>query len=503
MVKKLNVVFFMLGLIIMGVLNLIFFNKGEISVAENRTLAKFPEFSMEKIKNGEFFSGVENFYSDRFMFRDSWISLSNRINAFKGNAGEDEAEIVTVDIGDQFAQNPDESAKSESKTPENKTPQTDATKPNDSTATLPEATDPAQTQQTNGLIDNIGGLNERTKLYAKESIDKYIANNPNAAVSDSGAGDAVNTPNTDIVINDAQDNEVGEMRSNFLVLKDAAYEIFGFSKASIQFYAESINQFADKMPESTRVFSLIAPSHIEFIQNKKYREMSASQEEAIGLINSFLNNKVTPVDARSKILPHYAEYLYFRSDHHWTARGAYYAYEAFVDKAGFAPVTLDKYQKKEFPGFLGTLYDRTRNAKIAANPDTVEVFMPLVDSTFQIHTSKGGVLNWNVINESYGKPSFKNKYLVFMSGDEPLSIITTNVDTDRKILVFKDSYGNAFIPFLMNHYKEIHVIDPRHYKANAVAYAMQNGFDDVLFLNYNVVIAGNQNFAKNIRRVTQ
>lgn len=502
MVKKLNVVLFVLGLITMGILNLIFFNKGEISVAENRTLAKFPEFSMDKVKSGEFFTGIENFYADRFMFRDSWIGLSNRISALKGNAGEDEAEIVTVDIGDQFAQNPDESGNTP--TTENNLPQP----PNpQSEQSVNSAETPDQTENTeqpsNGLINNIGGLNPRTKLYAKESIDKYIAENPNAVVSNSGASEASPTPNTEIVINDAQDNEVGEMKSNFLVLKDAAYELFGYSKASCQFYAESINQFADKMPEGTRVFSLIAPSHIEFIQNKKYREMSASQEEAIGVINSFFNSKINPVDARSKILPHYAEYLYFRSDHHWTARGAYYAYEAFVDKAGFAPVTLDKYEKKEFPGFLGTLYDRTRNAKIAANPDTVEVFMPLVESTFQIHTSKGGVLNWNVINESYGKPNFKNKYLVFMSGDEPLSIITTNVDTDRKILVFKDSYGNAFIPFLMNHYKEIHVIDPRHYKANAVAYATQNGFDDILFLNYNIVIAGNQNFAKNIRRVTQ
>ena len=231
--------------------------------------------------------------------------------------------------------------------------------------------------------------------------------------------------------------------------------------------------------------------------------MSASQEEAIQVIDSYLSPRITPVDARSSLLSHYQEYLYFRSDHHWTARGAYYAYEAFVKAAGFSPVTLDKYEKKEFLGFLGTLYDKTRSAKIAANPDTVEVFMPLVESTFQIHTAKGGVLNWNVINENYGKPSFKNKYLVFLSGDEPLSVITTNVDTDRKILVFKDSYGNAFIPFLMNHYKEIHVIDPRHFQANAAAYAVEQGFDDVLFLNYAVVIAGNQNFAKNIQRVTQ
>lgn len=501
MIKKLNVVAFVLGLVVMGVLNLFLYNRQEISEAENRKLATFPEFSMESLKSGKFFTGIEDFYADRFMFRDSWISLSNKITSFKGAAGEDEAEIITLETGDQFADNPNEGmeqpkemqeAKQEAKQeqPAEQTPETPA-----------EAAEP---EVKSVLVSGVNDLNARVKLYAKKGISQYLAKNPEAAkqtADSSGANTA--TPNMETVIPDAADNEVGEMKSNFLVLKDAAYEVFGYSTKACQFYAESINQFAAKMPETTRVFSLVAPSHIEFVQNKKYREMSGSQEEAINVINGFFTPKIEPVDARSSMLPHYGEYLYFRSDHHWTARGAYYAYEAFVKKAGFSPVTLDKYQVKEFPKFLGTLYDKTRSQKVAANPDTVEVFMPLVQSDFKIHTRGGGVLNWNVINESYGKESFKNKYLVFMSGDEPLSIITTNVDTDRKILVFKDSYGNAFIPFLMNHYKEIHVIDPRHFQSNAATYAQQQNFDDVLFLNYAVVIAGNQNFAKNIVRVTQ
>lgn len=498
MIKKLNVLLFVLGLAIMGILNVIFHNRQEVSAAENRTLAKFPAFSAESLKSGEFFTGIENFYADRFMFRDQWIGVSNKIEALKGVSGEDEVEIISLDTGDQFANDPDQStvnqpAASEATTQEDK---------KEELAQTNEAEPVAE--KANGAVSSINDLGERVRIYANKGIEAYLAANPEEAKSAADASpQSPETPNTEITIEDTQSNEVGEMKSNFLVLKDAAYEIFGYRTASCQFYAEAINQFAAKMPETTKIYSLVAPSHIEFVQNKKYREMSGSQEEAIGVINAALSPRVMPVDAKSSLVQHYQDYLYFRSDHHWTARGAYYAYEAFVKTAGFSPVTLDKYEKKEFPGFLGTLYDKTRSAKIAANPDTVEVFMPRVESDFKIHTRNGGILDWNVINESYGKPSFKNKYLVFLSGDEPLSIITTNVDTDRKILVFKDSYGNAFIPFLMNHYKEIHVIDPRHFKSNAVAYANEKGFDDVLFLNYAVVIAGNQNFAKNINRVTQ
>lgn len=487
MIKKLNVVLFVLGLIVMGLLNMILYNRQEISAQENRALAKFPELSAENLKSGAFFTGIETFYADRFMFRESWIGLGDKLNALKGISGEDEAEIITLNTGDQFAAGPDKAQEQPA-----------------SVEVKPAETEVVAEERGAGLVGSVRDLNERVKLYARREIEEYLAANPQEANEVSGAETAQPTaPNTEMVINDVDDNEVGEVRSNFLVLKDSVYEIFGYRTAACQFYAESLNQFAAKVPENVRIFSLIAPSHIEFVQNKKYREMGSSQEEAIGVINSFLAPRITPVDARSSIFAHYQDYLYFRSDHHWTARGAYYAYEAFVRTAGFSPVTLDKYEKKDFPGFLGTLYDKTRSQKVAANPDTVEVFMPLVESTFKIHTSKGGVLDWNVINESYGKASFKNKYLVFLSGDEPLSIITTNVDTNRKILVFKDSYGNAFIPFLMNHYKEIHVIDPRHFQANAVAYANEKGFDDILFLNYSVVIAGNQNFAKNIQRVSQ
>ena len=491
MIKKLNVVLFVLGLLVMGIMNLFLYNKAEVSAAENRTLAKFPEFSTEALKSGDFFSGIETFFSVRFMFRDSWIGLNDNLMALKGMTGEDEAEILTLKTGDQFAADPDKA--------QEKDPKEASTAENEKSA---DTTETETMAAQAGLVSSVSDLNDRVKLYARRQIAEYLARHPEETKPSAAASEQA-APNMETVIEDTQDNEAGEVKSNFLVLKDAAYEIFGYRSASCQFYAESINQFAAKMPESMRVFSLVAPSHIEFIPNKKYREMGSSQEEAIQVINSFFSPRIMPVDARSSLLSHYQDYLYFRSDHHWTARGAYYAYEAFVKTAGFSPVTLDKYEKKEFPGFLGTLYDKTRSAKIAANPDTVEVFMPLVESTFQIHTAKGGVLNWNVINENYGKPSFKNKYLVFLSGDEPLSVITTNVDTDRKILVFKDSYGNAFIPFLMNHYKEIHVIDPRHFQANAAAYAVEQGFDDVLFLNYAVVIAGNQNFAKNIQRVTQ
>ena len=300
MIKKLNVVLFVLGLLVMGVMNLFLYNRADVSAAENRTLAKFPQFSTEALKSGDFFSGIEAFYADRFMFRDSWIGLNDKIMALKGVSGEDEAEIITLNTGDQFAADPDKAqakANEPAETKETKEEKEAATTETEkATDTAAEAA-PARA----GLVSSIKDLNDRVKLYARRQIAAYLAKHPEETNPVADAAPA--TPNMETVIDDAQDNEAGEVKSNFLVLKDSAYEIFGYREAACQFYAESLNQFAAKMPETMRIFSLVAPSHIEFIQNKKYREMSGSQEEAIRVIDSYLSPRITPVDARSSLLP--------------------------------------------------------------------------------------------------------------------------------------------------------------------------------------------------------
>ncbi len=123
---------------------------------------------------------------------------------------------------------------------------------------------------------------------------------------------------------------------------------------------------------------------------------------------------------------------------------------------------MDQFEKTEIEGFLGYLYNKNFNRNVKNNPDTVEVYHPFVESEYTITTQGNRTINLDLINMNYAKKS--NKYMVFLSGDNPLAVIDTNLDNGRKILVFKDSYGNAFVPYLTSHYDEIHIIDPRHYK---------------------------------------
>jgi hypothetical protein len=90
--------------------------------------------------------------------------------------------------------------------------------------------------------------------------------------------------------------------------------------------------------------------------------------------------------------------------------------------------------------------------------------------------------NGKVITKSYA--DLDQKYGIFLGGDFALGVIKTNAKTDKKIMVIKDSYGNAFIPFLTPHYSEIYVVDPRHYKESIVDLVNENEIGEVMFLNY-------------------
>lgn len=104
------------------------------------------------------------------------------------------------------------------------------------------------------------------------------------------------------------------------------------------------------------------------------------------------------------------------------------------------------------------------------------------------------------------KVSNKNKYLAFISGDTPLMHIKTDVGNGKKIVVIKESYGNAFVPFLVNHYEEVYVVDPRKYSGkdkpdfDLPAFVDEHAIDDVLVIDYPLVVSSESyvNILRNI-----
>ena len=237
-------------------------------------------------------------------------------------------------------------------------------------------------------------------------------------------------------------------------------------------YAEVLNAFSsDLSSNNVRMFSLIAPVKVEFM-GERYATANSSQRGTIDFINSLLSDEIITVDAHTILEAHSDEYIFFRTDHHWTALGAYYAYLAFAEAAGFAPITIDNYVEHAIEGFIGSLAVGTRNRTILNHPDTIYLYKLDADIQFSI--------------DMFTIPADMSDlcYRVFLGGDRAFFYFTSSNANGRTLVVVKDSFANAMIPWLAPHYETIVVIDPRQF-TGSVSQVLENRDDvDLLFLNY-------------------
>ena len=235
---------------------------------------------------------------------------------------------------------------------------------------------------------------------------------------------------------------------------------------------------------------MLAPTRMEFYGPEEYRTGSHSQQMGISTAYLALNPEVTGVDAYSEIARHTDEYEYFRTDHHWTARGAYYAYKAFCESAGLTCTPLDSFQSGKLDDFVGSMYRYTQSENLKKNPDYVEYFLPRYDvsaESFSTADMTDGkplrVISTNITDES-------SKYLTFIQGDKPLIKMVSSCGSGKKVLLIKESYGNALAPFLLDIFSEVYVLDPRQESIqgmNIPSFVENNGIDTVLFCNYTMV----------------
>ena len=284
---------------------------------------------------------------------------------------------------------------------------------------------------------------------------------------------------------------IGEYSLNgyIVVTGDAAMEMYSIASTKLKEYATSANNLASKIP-SSKVYVMLAPTRMEFYGPEEYRTGSHSQQMGISTAYLALNPEVTGVDAYSEIARHTDEYEYFRTDHHWTARGAYYAYKAFCESAGLTCTPLDSFQSGKLDDFVGSMYRYTQSENLKKNPDYVEYFLPRYDvsaESFSTADMTDGkplrVISTNITDES-------SKYLTFIQGDKPLIKMVSSCGSGKKVLLIKESYGNALAPFLLDTFSEVYVLDPRQESIqgmNIPSFVENNGIDTVLFCNYTMV----------------
>lgn len=428
---SLKIGIFFLVFLLMACIGLLLPLRPKESALEKRELEKFPQISAASLLDGSFFNQISTWYADTFPFREALLSANSGMKNMYGIQGE---QIVA------------NSGKTGDKIPEGGmiTVNTKETKSNEETGRTDKAALPETQEET---------------------------------------------------LPDGTIHTVPEASGTVYVTGDQAFEIYYFNLDGANAYINMMNKAQKRLDGIADVYTLLVPTSAGIILDDSVQEKLGAndQKKAIEYIYSninTMNSKVKTVDVFSTLKKHNSEYIYFRTDHHWTALGAYYAYEQLCAAKGWTPTPLADYEKIDFPNFVGSFYSSSNQApSLKANPDTVTAYKPkgTNDMIYVDHTLKERP--WNVIFDVSDYRS-DGKYSTFVAGDEVYAQIDNPALTDGSAcVVIKESYGNAFIPFLVDHYQHIYIVDYRYFNeypayGNSVyKLVTEKNVKDVVFIN--------------------
>lgn len=295
-----------------------------------------------------------------------------------------------------------------------------------------------------------------------------------------------------------------EQLGALLKIGDTGYEYYNFVTDFANQYISTVARAGEQL-EGRTLFDLVIPTSMSVMLPESYLEQheinSSDQRKAIEeylypSING-LNPAVKTVSLFDPLRAHAEEYIYFRTDHHWTQLGAYYAYVEFCKAKGIEPVPLTQFDKQEYPGFLGSFYSDAPNEAMESNPDTVEAYVPRGDISLSYTTVDGETYGQALIEDGSVYAS-ELLYLIFAAGDQPYEeIVNHDLADGPTCIVVKESFGNVFLPFLANHYHKVIVVDYRYYDGSIAELAAETGAEDVLLLN-NISMTRNEELVNDL-----
>lgn len=216
----------------------------------------------------------------------------------------------------------------------------------------------------------------------------------------------------------------------------------------------------------------------EFAPSADQMETAEKIYQASGLL---------PIDCSQDLLEHQQDgQLYYRTDHHWTTYGAYVGYLAFCREKGFTPVSLNELEAETAAeDFCGTIYSKVND--YSQKGDKITIYRNPADKLTVYYEDTKETTN-SLYNLEYA--SKKDKYSLFLNNLHPLIEITNeNAESERELVLIKDSYANSMVPFLVHHFKKVYVFDTRYYKWGPSSFIKgHEGITDVLILyNMNTV----------------
>lgn len=248
---------------------------------------------------------------------------------------------------------------------------------------------------------------------------------------------------------------------------------------------DGIIRFSENNPDA-KIYTAIAPTSCDIYSDYlPYGKQTWSQNSVINKFYKSINNNAFGIDIYTTLLSNKDQYIYYSTDHHWTSLGAFYAYKQIASALNFKP-----YEKNQFDiehasnDFYGTYSSKS---SISVDADTIDIFSLATEESNIVSVEINNGKEKTTYDSIYFRDwlNKKDKYSVFLGQVQPEVTIKTNVQNDKKLLIFKDSFAHSLVPFLSLHYSEIKLIDLRYTNKNYRELVNVDDFDSVLLL-YNI-----------------
>ena len=273
---------------------------------------------------------------------------------------------------------------------------------------------------------------------------------------------------------------LGKIENNGIIYGENKWlfeKFTSLNKVKLSNNINAINQFSKKYDKSVSV--MIVPNSYEIYNEDLPRGLYQIEQEKI--IKDLYSNLIysNNINLLDKFKDEKNNYIYYKTDHHWTTYGAYLAYCSFIESIGMKPINLNYYNSNEINGFYGSYFSKAKPFNISSD----------IIKYYDFEDLEMNILGGEVYNSIYdfSKINSRDKYSMFIRGNNALTIINNkNLKNGKKILVIKDSFANSLVPFLTQNFEEVHIIDLRSFNIKISNYMEENDFDNILVL-YNFI----------------
>lgn len=280
------------------------------------------------------------------------------------------------------------------------------------------------------------------------------------------------------------DKLLGKKESNGVFLGEEGYLIEKFDKPNEEAVVENlkaINNFSARYKD-VKQYMLISPTAVSILKDKLPIDAPIIDQEAyLQSYKDKLPSSVNFVDTYKAIYDHRDEYIFYKTDHHWTSLGALYSYQELAKAMGLEETPTDYYKEQLVSNnFFGAL--SSKSGYDVKGGDKVSVYLPAEENSEHVVVNyvEEQVKTATLYNSEALEQ--KDKYEVYLKGNHPLVKIKTDAKNTKTLLIFKDSYANSFIPFLVKDFSKIIVVDPRYYYEDIDKLMEQERVDEVLYL---------------------